>query len=180
VTQASHPSGKPLSAAAAAWLDPEQLHDWMALSMMLEVLPAALDAQLKRSAGINLFEYNILAGLSDSPGRTIGMSRLALLTSGSLSRLSHAIGRLERREWVRRVPTGTGRAVDVTLTDAGAAALVQIAPGHVAEVRRLVVDPLGAKQLSRLGRHARTLLDALDPGYGPVLDEFAALTAGPR
>ncbi len=148
--------------------------------MMLEVLPAALDAQLKRSAGINLFEYNILAGLSDSPTRAIGMSRLSLLTSGSLSRVSHAIERLERRGWVSRMPAGTGRAVDVTLTDAGAEALARMAPGHVEEVRRLVVEPLGQKRFGQLGRRARAVLDAVDPQCGPVLDEFAALTSGAR
>jgi DNA-binding MarR family transcriptional regulator len=65
-------------------------------------LPAALDTQLQRDAGISSFEYQVLSGLSVSPERTMRMSRLAALTEGSLSRLSQVVARLEKRGWGRR------------------------------------------------------------------------------
>src|SRR5687767_9175593 len=86
------------------WLDDEEQQTWLALVGMIIRLPAALDAQLQRDAGMSHFEYQVLAGLSMSPGRTRRMSELAGFTEGSLSRLSQAVGRLEKRGWVRRTP----------------------------------------------------------------------------
>ena len=47
--------------------------------------PAALDAQLRRDAGISHFEYLVLALLSEAPGRTLRMSEL--LDGGRLARV---------------------------------------------------------------------------------------------
>ena len=38
------------------WLTAEQLENWQAVVALLMTLPGALDAQLKREAGINTFE----------------------------------------------------------------------------------------------------------------------------
>ena len=59
------------------WLDPEEQQAWRALARTLVRLPAALDAQLHRDAGISHFEYQVLALLSEAPGRTLRMSTLA-------------------------------------------------------------------------------------------------------
>jgi len=153
------------------WLDHEQLGAWMYLVAMVEALPAALDAQLKRDAGINRFEYMILVGLSDSPDHTMAMSQLALAATGSLSRLSHAVSRLESKGWVERRPAGTGRQMDVRLTATGLARLQEIAPGHVREARRLVVDVLERDELLALGRSARTVLQTVSPDFVVALED---------
>ena len=70
------------------WLDPEEQQAWRALASALVRLPAALDAQLHRDAGISHFEYQVLALLSEAPGRTPRMSELAAQAEGSLPRLS--------------------------------------------------------------------------------------------
>jgi DNA-binding MarR family transcriptional regulator len=159
------------------WLDDEQLRHWISLVALLEVLPAALDAQLRRDADMNLFEYSILAGLSDASDHTMGMSELAVFASGSLSRLSHAIRRLEGRGWVQRTPTGVGRNVTVTMTDLGAATMRRCAPSHVAEARRLVVDVLSPAQLAALGRASRRILDAIGAGHTAIIDDVLARRA---
>ena len=84
------------------WLDAEESQAWRALAKTLERLPAALDAQLRRDAGISHFEYQVLALLSEAPGRTLRMSELAMWAGSSLPRLSQVIARLEQRGWVRR------------------------------------------------------------------------------
>src|ERR1700722_6881591 len=87
------------------WLSPEQLCEWKSLMGLLMILPARLDAQVKQDAGLNLFEYHILVELAEAPERTRVMSELSGQTRGSLSRLSHAVSRLEaagggeRRAW---------------------------------------------------------------------------------
>ena len=54
------------------WLDDEESQAWRALASALVGLPAALDAQLRRDAGISHFEYQVLALLSETPGPPCG------------------------------------------------------------------------------------------------------------
>jgi DNA-binding MarR family transcriptional regulator len=149
---------------APRWLSEEETQSWLALVSMVIRLPAALDAQLLRDAGISHFEYQVLAGLSMSPGRTRRMSDLAAFADGSLSRLSQVVGRLENRGWVRRTPDPTdGRYTLASLTDDGWDKVVATAPGHVEEVRRLVFDPLTRAQHRQLRDIGHRIMRAIDP-----------------
>ena len=148
---------------AVAWLDDDQLRDWRSLMSLVAALPTALDAQLKRDAGVNAFEYHVLAALSEAPDRTLQLSDLAHLSRGSLSRLSHAVTRLERDGWLTRTVCtgdGAGRRVEARLTETGQAKIREIAPGHVREARRLVVDVLSETELRALGVAARKVAKA--------------------
>ncbi|MER5349291.1 MarR family transcriptional regulator [Kitasatospora sp. NPDC002551] len=147
------------------WLTAPELEAWKAFSAMIIKLPAALDAQLRVDSGLNQFEYLVLAGLSDAPGRMLRMSDLAVLANGSLSRLSHVVKRLEAQGYVRRERCpGDGRATNAFLTEDGFHKLVSSAPGHVEQVRSLVVDPLDPEQLDQLRRICLRMLQAMDPG----------------
>lgn len=127
-------------------------------------LPNALDAQLQRDAGLSHFEYSILAGLSEAPQRTMRMSTLATFAEGSLARLSQAVGRLEKRGWVRRGPDPSdGRYTLAVLTDDGWAKIVASAPGHVERVRTLVFDSLTKAQVRQLHEIGRRITTAIDP-----------------
>jgi len=154
------------------WLTPDQLDAWMTVLALAHALPAALDAQLKREAGINnSYEYYVLASLSEAPDHTLRMSTLAQLAQGSLSRLSHAVHRLERAGWVQRHPSPDGaRYTDAQLTPAGWDKVREIAPGHVREARRLVVDALTAEQLEQLRRAARIVVERAAPATALLLD----------
>ncbi|MFJ9900864.1 MarR family winged helix-turn-helix transcriptional regulator [Streptomyces sp. NPDC091280] len=146
------------------WLDTEEQTTWTALAGLLMQLPAALDAQLQRDAGISHFEYQVLAGLSVAPERTLRMSVLAEFAVASLSRLSHTVKRLEKQGWIRRTPDPSdGRYTLAILTDAGWDKVVATAPGHVAEVRRLVFDPLTKVQQRHLRETGRRITDVIGP-----------------
>jgi len=154
------------------WLDPEETQAWRALAKTLVRLPAALDAQLHRDAGISHFEYQVLALLSEAPDRTQRMSSLAAQAEGSLPRLSQVVARLEQRGWVRRAPDpADGRYTLATLTGQGQAKVTEAAPGHVQEVRRLVLDPLTKTQSRQLREINRRITRAIDfagqAGGGP-------------
>lgn len=157
-------------ASGTRWLNAGELDAWKPFSGMLLMLLSALDAQLQRDAKLSLFGYLVMAGLSEAPGRTLPMSHLALLANGSLSRLSHAVSSLERRGWVRRSPSAeNGRVINATLTDEGYRKIVATAPGHVENVRRLVVDTLSEDQLHTLGELSRLILtNATGPGSPPL------------
>lgn len=154
------------------WLDDAQIHEWKSVVALLATLPAALDAQLKRDAGMNSFEYHVLVGLQDAPSRTLPMTELARLAQGSLSRLSHAVSRLEHAGWVERIAcTEAGRRTSARLTDAGERKLAETAPDHVREVRRVVLDALTPDELSALGACARKVVGRAAPDMAAVLGE---------
>jgi DNA-binding MarR family transcriptional regulator len=143
------------------WLGEAEASAWTNLVRVLMLLPAALDRQLREEAGIPHPYYQILAKLSDSPGRAVRMTDLARLVGTTSSRLSHAVASLEQREWVRREACPTDKRGQICrLTDSGMAALVTAAPGHVEEVRRLVFDNLTPDEVAQLGSLTAKLIPA--------------------
>lgn len=146
------------------WLDEDQQQTWMAITGLLMRLPGALDAQLQREAGITHFEYAVMAGLSTPDSGTMRMSELAEMSNSMMPRLSQVVTRLEKRGWVRREPDPSdGRATLASLTAEGWAKLTESAPGHVAEVRRVVFDPLTKTQQRHLRDAARRIVQAITP-----------------
>jgi DNA-binding MarR family transcriptional regulator len=146
------------------WLTDEELPTWLVLVGVLIKLPAALNDQLQRDAGMSHFEYWVLMGLALHEGHSVRMSELAVLTNGSLSRLSQVISRLEKRGWVRRAPDPTdGRCTLAILTGAGRDKFIDSSQGHSEAVRRLVFDPLTKAQVRQLGDIGRRIIRAIDP-----------------
>lgn len=148
------------------WLDEREQHAWRQLAGVLLKLPAALDAQLQRDAGMTHFEYWVLALLSEADDRRLRLSHLAAQANASLSRLSHVVSRLERRGWLTREPCPEdARATDAVLTDEGWDKVIAAAPGHVATVRELVFDGLTPEEVEELSRRTSDLLQRI--GGGP-------------
>jgi DNA-binding MarR family transcriptional regulator len=143
------------------WLSDEQQAAWRPFVALLLRLPAVLDAQLQKDAGITQFDYLVLSGLSEAPGRTLRMSELAATASSSLSRLSHVVSRLEAKGWVRREPCpGDGRFINAVLTEEGWGKVEATAPGHVAAVRELLVSTLTSEEFAQLGALSAKILAA--------------------
>ncbi|MBA8793519.1 DNA-binding MarR family transcriptional regulator [Friedmanniella endophytica] len=153
---------------APRWLDAEQQHAWIGVAAMAIQLPGALDAQLQRDSGLSLFEYFVLSRLSMTSDQTLRMSALAELANGSLSRLSNVVKRLEQRGWVRRSPDpDDGRATVASLTPEGRRRVEEAAPGHVAEVRRLLIDVLNPEQLRAVGEAGAVVAATIRHGCPP-------------
>ena len=143
------------------WLSDEQQAAWRPFVALLLRLPAVLDAELQRDAGITQFDYLVLSGLSEAPGRTLRMSELAATASSSMSRLSHVVSRLEAKGWVRRESCpGDGRFINAILTDDGWEKVKATAPGHVAAVRELLVNTLTSEEFALLGAISAKVLAA--------------------
>jgi DNA-binding MarR family transcriptional regulator len=146
------------------WLDADENATWLQLAEVMIRMPSALDAQLQRDSGISFYDYMVLAMLSEQDDRTLGMGQLARLTSGSLSRLSHVVKRLENQGFVTREPsTHDRRHTNAILTDAGLAKIVGAAPGHVGHVRHLVFDALSQEQSRHLREAASRIREQIDP-----------------
>ncbi|GAA2644686.1 MarR family winged helix-turn-helix transcriptional regulator [Paractinoplanes durhamensis] len=146
------------------WLSPDEMAAWVRLAAVLELLPAALDSQLRRDAGLTHFDYYVLAMLSETPAHTLRMTALAERTTATLARLSHVVARLEGRGLIERFPCPEDRrATNARLTEAGWAKVQETAPGHVATVRETVIDALTPEQIAQLTEIGEAILHRLDP-----------------
>ncbi|MEU5693191.1 MarR family transcriptional regulator [Actinosynnema sp. NPDC020468] len=149
---------------APRWLDDREIDVWLDLVRLLVVLPTALDRQLREDTGIPHVYYQILAILSEHPDRAARMAELARLTGTTPSRLSHAVASLEQRGWIRRQACPTDKRGQIaTLTDKGMGVLESAAPGHVAEVRRLIFDHLTADDIATLRAITGKIVPHLPP-----------------
>ncbi len=154
------------------WLTADEQEAWVRLAAVVELLPGALEGQLRRDSGLTHFEYWVLAMLSEAPERTLRMAALAARTSATLSRLSHVVARLEDRGLVERFPCPQdGRATNARLTEAGWDVVVEAAPGHLQAVREYVVDALTPRQITQLTAIAGAILGRVDPDVLAVLED---------
>lgn len=145
------------------WLSPEEQATWRAYILSTMLIDAALDRQLQADVGIPVTHYAALVALSEAPDRRMRMRELAEALCASQSRMTHAVAGLERRGWVQRESCETdGRGQYALLTEAGLAALVAAAPGHVAAVRAHLFDRLSPEQAEQLSAICETLLS----GFG--------------
>ncbi|MFD4181440.1 MarR family winged helix-turn-helix transcriptional regulator [Rhodococcus sp. NPDC058514] len=127
-------------------------------------MPAALDTQLQRDAGLTHFEYFVLSALSEEPNRRLQLTALATAANASLSRLSHVVTKLEKVGWLRRESIVGARGSLAVLTDAGYQKVVEAAPGHVQTVRALLFDGLDDAQVRQLSTLGEAMVAQLDRG----------------
>jgi DNA-binding MarR family transcriptional regulator len=146
------------------WLDDAELTAWVRLAAVLELLPGVLDSQLRRDAELTHYEYYVMAMLSEAPKRTLRMTALAQRTNATLPRLSHVVKRMEDRGLIERFPCPEdARATNARLTADGWKKIRATAPGHVATVRRHVIDVLTPEQITQLAAITAAILESVDP-----------------
>ena len=111
------------------WLREAEMQAWQPLLRVVQLLPQALDKQLREQAGVNHTHYMLLAHLSAEPEQRLPLTELARRGAMSQSRASHAVSSLEQRGWVERQPCPTDRRVQyIVLTDDGREVLQRTAP----------------------------------------------------
>lgn len=146
------------------WLTPQEQRAWRAHLAAHRLLFLQLDRELQ-GTGLSLNDYEILVNLSESPGRRMRMSELADATIQSRSRLSHQISRMEAAGLVSREDCEDDRrGTFAVLTDHGWETIQQVAPDHVASVRRHFIDLMTPEQVS-----------ALERIYAPVIEHLQAV-----
>jgi DNA-binding MarR family transcriptional regulator len=151
--------------AETIWLTEPEECAWRAFLLASQLLLDQLDRELQDEAGIPHAYYAILVTLSEQPERALRMTEIANRLRFSKSRLTHAVGRLEARGWVERAACPTDRrGAYAVLTEAGLAALTEMAPVHVAGVKRHLFGRLTAEQVEQL----RAIGDAI---AGPLIAE---------
>lgn len=145
-----------------ARMDERESRAWLALITTAELLPAALDAQLQRDAGLTHYEFMVLTALRLNG--TMRLGDVAAATNATLPRTSKVISRMQQRDLVDRTEASDDRrATDISLTQVGRRVLIRATPAHLDTVRAFVLDRLSPKQLEALADALAPVVAALDP-----------------
>ena len=145
----------------------EELRIWRDFIETAQALRTELAARLQKDSALSPGDYGTLLALSEADGRRLRPSALARILGWERSRLSHQLGRMERRGLVRREECATdSRGAEVVLTDEGARAFRAAALPHLIAIRELFVAPLTPEQITAVG----DALAALREGTGTRWD----------
>jgi DNA-binding MarR family transcriptional regulator len=137
--------------ADVRWLDEEEQKAWRSYVRATRLLDNAIQRDLA-CHGFSHDEYEILVALSERPCRSARMSELAESVVNSRSRLTHTVGRLESRGYVRREASPDDRrGVLCVMTDEGFQVLELAARSHVSGVRENLLDQMSREEFLALG-----------------------------
>jgi DNA-binding MarR family transcriptional regulator len=132
---------------------------------MRTLLDFELQRDLSRSAGLSAADYDVLSTLTEADGHRWRVRDLATRLLWSASRLTHQIGRMERRGLVTREDCEDDRrGAVVVLTDNGLATLKAAAPRHVEAVRENLVDLLTPREIATLNAIAQKVIAKIGGG----------------
>jgi len=151
----------------SGWLNDDEMRAWMAYRRMRLLLSAEIARDLARDTGLSEADYDVLSNLTDGGDRR-RLGELAERMQWSKSRLSHHITRMEQRGLVRRDEVDRdARGSLVVLTPQGRRTIEGAAPGHVASVRRHLIDRLTPEQIRVLGEIGEAVLEPLGDAPRP-------------
>lgn len=129
------------------WLDENEQRAWRAYVECVGDLFTAFENDLTEF-GLTMGDYQVLVYLSEADDQALRMCDLARRLQLSPSGLTRRLDGMVKAGWVRRQNSQIDRRVMLAeLTDAGRTALDDAAPGHVASVRRHLIDRLDRHQV---------------------------------
>lgn len=140
----------------------DELRAWRAFIETSELLKNVVSARLQSESSISTGDYAVMVALSEAPGRRMRSSQLAEHISWERSRLSHHLGRMEKRGLVTRGATvGDSRGAEVELTEAGTALYRSAFAPHMHTILEAFASALTSEQLRAVEDAMLTLQDHL-------------------
>lgn len=144
------------------WLTSDQQQYWRNYVRANDELWGLLSRQFLANSGHTLADYKVLVSLTDVPSGQRRISELAAILNWERSRLSHHLTRMTARGLVEREEcVDDGRGIRVRVTQGGRDLIASMAPDHVADVRRFVVDVLTPTELKQLGKISNKIRKAI-------------------
>ncbi|MFC4066411.1 MarR family winged helix-turn-helix transcriptional regulator [Actinoplanes subglobosus] len=139
-----------------------ELRVWRDFIETVEALRGVVAGRLQSETGLSPGDYTVLLALSEAPGTRLRPSDLAVTIGWERSRLSHHLGRMERRGLIRREGfSGDSRGAFVVLEQAGSAAFHAATVPHLTVVRELFVEALTPDQLAAVAQISAALRDKI-------------------
>ena len=152
-----------LPSAERRRLTSAELAVWRSLLDTTTELRRRLAAQLAAESSLSPGDYAVLLALSEAPGRRLRSSELAGAIDWERSRLSHHLGRMEKRGLIERVECATdSRGAEVVLTEDGARIFRNATAPHARAIKQHFGDALSPAQFDALGDILRTLTTHLE------------------
>ncbi|MFK4805070.1 MarR family winged helix-turn-helix transcriptional regulator [Microbacterium sp. ZW CA_36] len=129
----------------------DQLRSWRVFIETAEQVRRTMESRLQDESGLSTGDYGVLLALSEAPNRRIRSSALAEQVGWERSRLSHHLGRMEKRGLIGREECATdSRGADVVLTQDGAVTFRRASAPHLRAIQETFVDALTPAQLSAM------------------------------
>ena len=136
----------------------DELRIWRDYIETADALRTVLGARLQSDSGLASGDYTVLLALSEADGHRLRSSALAAQIGWERSRLSHHLGRMERRGLIGREDCPTdNRGAEIVLTAAGATAFKDSNGPHLRAIREVFVDALTPELLVAAGEVASAL-----------------------
>ncbi|MGC4174636.1 MarR family winged helix-turn-helix transcriptional regulator [Demequina sp.] len=118
---------------------------WARYNALLTTVPGMIDERMRAATGLSRFQFMLLDTLAKNPTGQVQLADVARAADSSLSRLSHAITRLEEAGLVeRRACDSDRRASWAVLTPAGAKAMADAREAHDAVMREVLLSRIPA------------------------------------
>lgn len=146
----------------ARGLDAAELAAFFTLMEVSSTLQHAVEQQLRSAGDLSCVQFLILARLAESEDGQSRMTDLADLVVYSRSGLTYQASQMEKAGFITRSPSADDeRSTIVTITDAGREQVATVLPGHVAVLRKLLLDPLSGGDLSAMTAILDRVRDAM-------------------
>ncbi|MGK5739350.1 MarR family winged helix-turn-helix transcriptional regulator [Micromonospora sp. URMC 103] len=141
----------------------EELRAWRSFVETTEVVKSRIASRLQSDSSLSPGDYAVLLALSEAQDRQMRSSELAAHIGWERSRLSHHLGRMERRGLIQRQECATDpRGAEILLTATGSEAFRGATVPHLRAIRELFVDALTPEQIAAAGEIAAALRAHLD------------------
>ncbi|WP_411732433.1 MarR family winged helix-turn-helix transcriptional regulator [Paeniglutamicibacter sp.] len=136
----------------------EQLHIWRGYIESAEVLRTRLGSRMQSESSLSSGDYQVLLALSEAAGKTLRASALASHIGWERSRLSHHLGRMEKRGLIGRTTCADDvHGIEVSMTPAGTESFRTGSVPHLRAVKDLFLDALTDEQLVQVEGLTRAL-----------------------
>ncbi|WP_240670710.1 MarR family winged helix-turn-helix transcriptional regulator [Actinoplanes solisilvae] len=136
----------------------EELRIWRDYTETGEAVRAAMSARLQQASGLSPGDYAVLLALSEATGNRMRSSELAATIGWERSRLSHHLGRMEKRGLIRREECLTdNRGAEVVLAPPGLELFQGANRPHLRDIREIFVDALTPEQIVAAGEISAAL-----------------------
>ena len=114
---------------------------WNRYNALLTTVPGMIDERMRAATGLSRFQFMLLETLDTHPDGRLQLADVARAADSSLSRLSHAITRLEEAGLVERQTCDEDRRASwAVLTPAGARAVADARESSAAVMREVLLD----------------------------------------
>jgi DNA-binding MarR family transcriptional regulator len=145
----------------------DELRAWRSFIETSWSVRAAIAALLHQESGLSAGDYAVLLALTEAPEHRMRSAALADQIDWERSRLSHHLGRMERRALItREQSSGDSRGAEIILSDTGSAVFRRAAATHLQAVQNIYVHALSADQLYAVEDAMHTLRAHLDSRAG--------------